>query len=52
MDKDRRNSILLIWGLGVKGQGQRWHSVYNALWEQYRLQFMSNHVQTSHEGYG
>ena len=26
---------LLILGRGVKGQGQFWHSVYNALWAQY-----------------
>ena len=34
----------------VKGQGQLWHSVYKALWAQYRLQFLSNHFQTSHVG--
>ena len=43
-----REGTLLIWGHGVKGQGQLWYSVYKALWAQYRLQSMSNHVQTSH----
>ena len=36
----------------VIGQGQLRHSVYKALWAQYRLQFISNHFQTSHVGYG
>ena len=43
-----RGGTLLILGHGVKGQGQLCHSVYNALLAQYRLQFMSNHFQTSH----
>ena len=43
-----RGGTLLILGHGVKGQGQLWHSLYKALWTQYRLQFMSNHFQTSH----
>ena len=30
-----RGGTLLILGHGVKGQGQLWHSVYNALWAQY-----------------
>ena len=47
-----REGTLLIWGHRVKGQGQLLHSVYKALWAQYRLQFMSNHFQTSHVGYG
>ena len=47
-----RGGTLLILGHRVKGQGQLWHSEYKALWAQYRLQFMSNHFQTSHEGYG
>ena len=34
-----RGGTLLILGHGFKGQGQLWHSVYNALWAQYRLQF-------------
>ena len=45
-----RGGTLLILGHGVKGQGQLWHSVYKALWAQYRLQFMSIHFQTSHVG--
>ena len=47
-----RGGTLLILGHGVKGQGQLWHSMYKALWAEYRLQFMSNHIQTSHVGYG
>ena len=47
-----RGGLLLIWGHGVKGQDQHWHSVYKALGAQCRLQFVSNHVQTSHVGYG
>ena len=34
---------LFILGLGVKGQGQLWHSMYKALWAGYRLQFKFNH---------
>ena len=47
-----RGGTLLILGLGVKGQGQLWQSVYKTLWTQYKLQFMSNHFQTSHVGCG
>ena len=47
-----RGGTLLILGHGVVGQGQLRHSVYKALWAQYRLQFMSNHFQTSLVGYG
>ena len=43
-----RGGTLLIWGHGVKGQGQLWHSVYKTLWTRYRLQFLPNHFQTSH----
>ena len=43
-----RGEILLNLGHGVKCQGQLWHSVYKAFLAQYRLQFMSNHFQTSH----
>ena len=43
-----RGGTLLILGHRFKGQGQLWHSVYKTLWTQYRLQFMSNHFQTSH----
>ena len=39
---------LLILGHVVKGKGQLWNSVYKVLLAQYRLQFMSNHFQTSH----
>ena len=38
----------MILGQRLKGQGQLWHTVYKALLAQYRLQFMSNHFQTSH----
>ena len=34
-----REGTLLIFGHGVKGQGQLWHSVYKTLWAGYRLQF-------------
>ena len=47
-----RGGTLLILGHEVKGQGQLWQSVYKTLWTQYKLQFMSNHFQTSHVGYG
>ena len=43
-----RGEILLILGHRVKGQGQIWHSVYKALLANYRLQFISDHFQTSH----
>ena len=43
-----RWGTLLILDHGVKGQGQLCHSVYKALWAQYRLQFLPNHFQTSH----
>ena len=42
-----RGGTLLIFGHGVKGQGQLWHSVYKTLWTRYRLQFLPNHFQTS-----
>ena len=29
-----RGGTILIWGHGVKGQGQLWHSVYKTLWTQ------------------
>ena len=45
-----RGGTLLILGHRVKGQGQLWHSLYKALWAQYRLQFKSNYNQTSHVG--
>ena len=32
-----RRGTLLIWGHGVKGQGQLWHSSCKTLWTQYRL---------------
>ena len=41
-----REGTLLIWGHGIKGQGQLWHSVYMTLWSWYRLQFMPNQFQT------
>ena len=47
-----RGGTLLIWGHGVKGQGQLWHSVYKTLWTGYRLQFLPNHFQTSHVNCG
>ena len=42
-----RGGTVLILGHGVKGQVQLWRSVYKALLVQNRLQFMSNHFQTS-----
>ena len=45
-----RGGTLLILGHGVKGQGKLWQSVYKTFWTQYKLQFMSNHFQTSHVG--
>ena len=47
-----RGGTLLILGLGVKGQGQLWHSVYKTLWARYRLQFLPNHFQHSHASCG
>ena len=42
---ERRNTIDL--GHGVKGQIL--HFVYKTLWARYRLQFLPNHFQTSHD---
>ena len=42
MDDERRNPIE-FWLLGQKGQGQLWHSVYETLWAQYRLQFLHDY---------
>ena len=42
-----RGGTLLIFGYGVKGQGQIWHFMYKTLWARYRLQFLPNHFQTS-----
>ena len=47
-----RGGTLLIWGHGVKGQGQLWHSVYKTLWTRYGLQFLPNHFQISHVSCG
>ena len=40
----------MILGHWVKSQAQLLHSLYKALWAQYRLQFKSNYNQTSHVG--
>ena len=36
-----------LWILGLKGQGQIWHSVYKTFWTRYSLKFLPNHFQTS-----
>ena len=43
-----RVGTLSIFGHRVIGQGQLWHSMYETLWTQYRLQFGSNLFQISH----
>ena len=47
-----RGGTLLIFGHGVIGQGQLWHSVYKTLWTLYRLSFQPDHFQTSHVSCG
>ena len=47
-----RRGTLLILGYGVKGQGHLWYFVYKNLLARYRLQFYSDHLQTSHLGHG
>ena len=47
-----RGGTLLIFGHGIKGQSQLWHSLYKTLWTRYRLQISPNHFQTSHASCG
>ena len=47
-----RRGTLLILGHRDKGQGQLWQSAYKPLWTWQRLQFLSNHFQTSHVSCG